>query len=68
MNLTKLLVFADGSDGSIWPLDPETEWPRILAGAVDSTQRYVRVSDVIELIRENERENERENAKVYDKG
>lgn len=51
MNLTKLPIFADGSDGAIWPLDPETEWPRILAGAVDSTQRYVRVSDVIELIR-----------------
>jgi hypothetical protein len=52
--LTDLPIFMDGSDGSLWPLDPETEWPRVLSGAVDRDHRYLRVSDVIALLNQYE--------------
>lgn len=65
MNLSDLPVFADGSDGGIWELDASIEWPRILSGSVDSRQRYVKVSDVIELIRQLEMFREDEQARDY---
>lgn len=48
--LTDLPIFVDGSDGSIWQLDSDSEWPRVLSGEVDRDHRYLRVSDVIALL------------------
>lgn len=52
--LTDLPIFMDGSDGSIWQLDADAEWPRVLSGAVNRDQRYLRVSDVIALLNQYE--------------
>lgn len=55
--LTDLPIFMDGSDGSIWQLDSETEWPRVLSGQSPREHRYLRVSDVIELLNRYETSN-----------
>lgn len=54
MMLTDLQVFIDGSDGGMWAPDLDAEWPRILSGQSDPNYRFLRVSDVIELLKSYE--------------
>lgn len=61
--LTDIPIFMDGSsEGSVWPLDPESEWPRVLSGEVSAGNRYLRVSDVIELLRTYEPKKQNHNS------
>jgi hypothetical protein len=53
--LTDLPVFQDGSDGSLWECS-ESEWARIMSGEIDGGQRYLKVSDVIQLLKAGENE------------
>jgi hypothetical protein len=53
--LTDLPVFQDGSDGSLWECS-ENEWARILSGEIDGGQRFLKVSDVIKLLKAGENE------------
>lgn len=52
--LTDLPIFMDGSDGSIWELEKDREWPRVLSGQSPREHRYLRVSDVISLLNQYE--------------
>ena len=48
--LRRLVIYRDGSDGSLWQDNRGPDiWPKLLAGEVDGSELFIRVSDLVRL-------------------
>lgn len=54
IDVSDVPMYLDGAGGGMWEVHPDLSWSEVLKGQQTSTRRYIKVSDLIELMAREE--------------